>query len=156
LITLRGLCDSHSPRSLSTSDRGIGRLRSRCGRHPLTRFRTPSTQLDALLKQLIVSCHWQAVLSALPTQLGTEPANPIVERRLPQHVVDGGCAHLRTVHQHANAVGRRMSPTQLQAMCDGLRTQRMAVSAELNARPHLIVSMMPSLHWHRLRIRPAS
>jgi hypothetical protein len=156
LAHLRGLFNGRSPRSLGTSDRSVGRLCSRFERHPLAGFRTPSTHLDALLEQLIVSCYLQAILTALFTELSTKAADSIVKRRLPQHVIDRSRAHLRTIHQDTDAIGGRVAPAQFQTMCDGFRAHRMAVSTELDARSHLIVRMMPSLHWQSVRIRPAS
>lgn len=78
-LTLRGLCYCHSPRRLGTSDQFVKQLCGRFGRHTLTRFRTPSTHLDALFDQLIVSCYLQAILTALFTQVSTEAADSIVK-----------------------------------------------------------------------------
>ena len=50
------------------------------GGHTLTRARTLSTHLDALLHHLVVSCYLFAVLPALLTQVGTYAAYPVVER----------------------------------------------------------------------------
>ncbi|QPD02722.1 MAG: hypothetical protein Nkreftii_000496 [Candidatus Nitrospira kreftii] len=88
----------------------VGWLGCHFGCHPLTRFRTLSTDLDAPVYQLIVSCHLLAILPTLRTQVGTEAADPIVKRRLTKHVVNRGRAHLCTVHQEANVIGGSMAP----------------------------------------------
>jgi hypothetical protein len=46
----------HSPRGLKTSDRSLWQLCPSFGAHALTRARTPSAQLGALLHHLIVFC----------------------------------------------------------------------------------------------------
>jgi hypothetical protein len=75
----------------------VGQLGCRVGRHPLTRFGTLSTQLHALLDQLIGSSYLFTILSALPTQLGTEATDSVMKRRLPKHEINRGRAHLCTV-----------------------------------------------------------
>lgn len=76
-----------------------GRLCCHFGRHTLTRFRTLSTHLNALLYHLIISCQLFTILSALLTQVGTEAAYSVMKRGFPKHVIDRGRTHLCAVQK---------------------------------------------------------
>jgi hypothetical protein len=61
-------------------DRNLWRLCRGFGAHALTRVRTPSAQLGALLHHLILSCYLHAVFRALPANISAENAYSFVKR----------------------------------------------------------------------------
>ena len=105
---------------------GFGRLCCHFGRHALTRSRTLSTHLDALLYHLIVSCELFAVLPAL------------LQRCLPFPL--DGLPEARPLRVAAIRVGDEPQVDRMRRLCRGAGAEGLSTAV-------LLIAGLASLRW---------